>query len=257
MLFGTSSAPHACLPVLGLRQLGSYHRREMTKPIERGVARALRAEHGTPIKELARLLHVSPATVSGWVREIRISPEQQQRNAARAGKARGDAWRALNREKRRLYQEEGRRRAKLKDPVHLAGCMLYWAEGTKDRNSVVLTNSDPDMHRFFRVFLRTSLGVADADLSIRLNVYLGNGLSLAEIEGFWLNQLELPRAALRKHSINHFPTSSSGRKTNALPHGVCTIRVSRSTALVQHIYGAIQEYAGFEEPRWLDGMYQR
>ena len=25
------------------------------------------------------------------------------------------------------------------------------------------------------------------------------------------------------------------------------------TQLVQHIYGAIQEYAGFEEPRWLDG----
>jgi hypothetical protein len=23
--------------------------------------------------------------------------------------------------------------------------------------------------------------------------------------------------------------------------------------LVQHIYGAIQEYAGFDEPRWLDG----
>jgi hypothetical protein len=25
-----------------------------------------------------------------------------------------------------------------------------------------------------------------------------------------------------------------------------------STQIVQHIYGAIQEYAGFEEPRWLD-----
>lgn len=229
----------------------------MTKPIERGVARALRAEHGTPIKELARLLHVSPATVSGWVRDLRIRPEQRQRNASRAGKVRGDTWRELNRERRRAYQEEGRRRARLKDPAHLAGCMLYWAEGSKGRNSVVLTNSDADMLRFFRGFLRTSLGVADADLSVRLNVYLGNGLSLDEIEDYWLNQLELPRAALRKHSINHFPTSSSGRKTNALPYGVCTIRVSRSTRLVQHIYGAIQEYAGFEEPRWLDGMYQR
>jgi hypothetical protein len=24
------------------------------------------------------------------------------------------------------------------------------------------------------------------------------------------------------------------------------------TAIVQHIYGAIQEYAGFERPEWLD-----
>jgi hypothetical protein len=135
--------------------------------------------------------------------------------------------------------------------------MLYWAEGSKGRNSVVLTNSDPYMLRFFRLFLRSSLGVSDADLSIRLNVYLGNGLTLNEIEDYWLNLLELPRTALRKLSINHFPTSSSGRKTNALPYGDCTLRVSRSTRLVQHIYGAIQEYAGFEEPRWLDGMYQR
>jgi hypothetical protein len=30
------------------------------------------------------------------------------------------------------------------------------------------------------------------------------------------------------------------------------VRVMKSTRIVQHIYGAIQEYAGFEEPRWLD-----
>lgn len=229
----------------------------MTKPIERGVARSLRAEHGTPVKQLAQLLKVSPATISLWIRDIKISSAQQQRNKSRAGKVRGDTWRDLNRVRRAVYQVEGRRRARLKDPMHLAGCMLYWAEGSKGRNSVVLTNSDPHLLRFFRQFLRKSLGVVDGDLSIRLNVYLGNGLALAAIEDYWLGLLELPRTALRKDSINHFPTSSSGRKTNALPYGVCTIRVSRSTRLVQHIYGAIQEYAGFEESRWLDGMYQR
>jgi hypothetical protein len=58
---------------------------------------------------------------------------------------------------------------------------------------------------------------------------------------------------LRKHTLNHLPTSSSGGKKNKLPYGVCALRVLRSTRIVQHIYGAIQEYAGFEEPRWLDG----
>jgi hypothetical protein len=209
-----------------------------------------------PVKQLARLLRVSPGTISLWVRDIEITSEQHQLNKFRAGKARGDTWRDLNRERRRRYQEEGRQRAKLKDPMHFAGCMLYWAEGSKGRNSVVLTNSDPHLLRFFRQFLRKSLGVVDSALSIRLNVYLGNGLALEAIEEYWLDLFELPGSALRKHSINHFPTSSGGQKTNALPYGVCTIRVSRSTRLVQHIYGAIQEYARFEEPRWLDGMYQ-
>jgi hypothetical protein len=54
-------------------------------------------------------------------------------------------------------------------------------------------------------------------------------------------------------STNHYPTSSSGKKRRKLPYGVCTLTLAKSTHLVQHIYGAIQEYAGFEEPRWLDG----
>jgi len=49
---------------------------------------------------------------------------------------------------------------------------------------------------------------------------------------------------------NHMPTSSSGRARNKLPYGVCTLRV-HSTWMLQHIYGAIQEYAGFDEPTWL------
>jgi hypothetical protein len=228
----------------------------MTKPIERGVARQLRAETGEPIRKIAAILGVSQGTVSLWVRDVEITPEQNRRNLSRAGFLRGEAWRELHRDTRRQYQEEGRRRAHAWDPLHVAGCMLYWAEGSKGRNSVVLTNSDPEMLRFFARFLRTNMGVDDADLSIRLNVYLGNGLSLEQIESYWLGVLALPQSALRKHSINHFPTSSSGEK-RTLPHGVCTLRVRRSTRLVQHIYGAIQEYGGFDEPRWLDGMHQR
>lgn len=56
---------------------------------------------------------------------------------------------------------------------------------------------------------------------------------------------------LRKHTLNHMPTSSSGQKKNKLPYGVGTLRVGSSTQVVQHIFGAIQEYSGFEEPRWL------
>jgi hypothetical protein len=135
--------------------------------------------------------------------------------------------------------------------------MLYWAEGSKSRNSTVFANSDLPMVVLFVRFLRDAMGVAPEDITVRLNVYLTNGLTLREIEDHWLWALELPRSSLRKPMINHTPTSSSGRKRNKLPYGVCTIRVKRSTWLVQHIYGAIQEYAGFDEPRWLDGPPRR
>ena len=130
--------------------------------------------------------------------------------------------------------------------------MLYWAEGSKARNSVKLCNSDPNMLVFFRRFLVESLDIEASQLSLRLHVYLDNGLGIEEIEQYWLDLLGLPRSCLRKHAINPLPTSSSGRKKHKLPYGVATLTL-HSTEAVQHIYGAIQEYAGFDEPRWLDG----
>ncbi len=130
--------------------------------------------------------------------------------------------------------------------------MLYWAEGAKARNTVKLSNSDPNMVRFFRRFLTESLGVPVEKISVTLNVYTNNGLTIDEIERHWLGFLELPASAARKHTLNHMPTSSSGRAKNKLPYGVCSLRVC-SSRVVQHIYGAVQEYAGFDEPRWVDG----
>jgi hypothetical protein len=80
------------------------------------------------------------------------------------------------RAKRLAWQEEGRARARELDPTHLGGCMLFWAEGTKARNTVSLTNSDPYLLRYFCDFLRHCFGVSDLDFRVALHVYLTNGL---------------------------------------------------------------------------------
>ena len=59
----------------------------------------------------------------------------------------------------------------------MAGCMLYWAEGAKERNVVKFANSDVAMIRFFVHFLRRCFGVRSSDFRLRLNVYTNNGLS--------------------------------------------------------------------------------
>ena len=156
------------------------------------------------------------------------------------------------REQRRILQEEGRARARQGDALHQAGCMLYWAEGTKNRNVASVTNSDVNLLRFFHRFLTECLGVTEESLVVHIHFYTGNGLTQRQIEKFWLDALELPRSCLRKPQINVRPVSSNGQRGSKLPYGVCTLRILESTWLVQHIFGAIQEYAGFDEPRWLE-----
>ncbi len=139
--------------------------------------------------------------------------------------------------------------ARTGDALHRSGCLLYWAEGTKDRNVAILTNSDPDLLLVFRRFLRECHAVTDEPIAFSVNCFLGNGLTLKQIEVHWLDALELPRASLRASTVNR-PSSASRRRGRTLVHGTGRIAVA-STAVVQSIYGAIQEYAGIDRPEWL------
>jgi hypothetical protein len=211
------------------------------------------------LKKIAAEVGVSPSSVMVWTEDIGLTAEQTAANLSRSGgpwdperlHAASAARSARCRAKRAEYQEQGRRRAREGDPLHQAGCMLYWAEGSKDRNDVRLTNSDARLVRFFCRFLVESLAIDPHDIRLSINVYTNNGLTIAEIEEHWLKILGLPRSCLRKHTLNHTPTSSSGRARGRLPFGVCRVSVCRTQA-VQHIYGAIQEYVGFDEPAWID-----
>jgi hypothetical protein len=225
---------------------------------EREKARRLRSL-GMPYKRIAAKVGVSVGSAFLWTSDIELTKEQLEQNRHGPGgpqhpesqRRRAAAWVARSREARRQSQADGRAAAREGNPLHLAGCMLYWAEGAKARNTVELSNSDPRMVVLFRRFLTEALAIDIDEIVMSLNVYTNNGLSIEEIEAYWLDLLDLPRSSVRKHSVNHMPTSSSGRAKNKLPYGVCTLRV-HSTWMVQHIYGAIQEYGGFDEPVWLD-----
>jgi hypothetical protein len=135
--------------------------------------------------------------------------------------------------------------------MHAAGCMLYWAEGEKNRNRVALSNSDPHVARVFLTFVRAYFAVANEDVRISVNLFADHLERQQEIEQFWLDLLELPRSCLTKSAVNVYSKYSKRKRVNVLPYGTCRVSV-HSTAIVQHIYGAIQEYGGFEQPEWLD-----
>jgi hypothetical protein len=84
-----------------------------------------------------------------------------------------------------------------------------------------------------------------------VNCHIGNGLTIDEIESWWLSRLSLPRSCVRNATVNRPSGASALRRGNVLPHGTGRLSVC-DTALVQGIYGAIQEYAGIDRPEWLD-----
>lgn len=213
-------------------------------------ARHLRRE-GLSVRDIALTLKVSRSSVSLWVRDIELTNEQKE-----ALKARQSRWAAQNNgaqknrkqglERRRTFQEAGRLKAREMHPLHLAGCMLYWAEGGKIRNRLYFANSDPNMHLLFMRFLREEMGIEDSEITINIHCHTSEPEAIRLLEDYWVNLLGLSRSNLRKT----YTKKGSEIKRSILEHGVCGVGIHR-TEIVQHIFGAIQEYAGFENPAWL------
>ena len=226
------------------------------KTVERTAARQLRREEGRSIKEIARLLSVSRSSVSLWVRDIELKPQQEAalnvRDPSRNGRRNG--W-AANIERARLrrrgYQLAGRRRARRQEPLYVAGCMLYWAEGWKCRGAVELSNADPEVIRFFARFLRECFGVPDERMRVACHLFADHTARQHEVEQFWLDVAGLPRSCLRKSIVNNYSRASKRKRVNRLPYGTCKLIVN-STEILQTIYGSIQELGGFNRPEWLD-----
>jgi hypothetical protein len=223
------------------------------KPAERDEARRLRLE-GASITEIENAVGVSRSSVSRWVRDVELGPEQRARLVERvrmgplvAGERKAASARALRAE----YQEAGRRLARTRGGDYAAGCMLYWAEGAKARNAVKITNSDPELVAYFLRFLRGNFEFDEARIKVYCNLFADHVGRQREIEDFWLSQLGLGRASLRPSTVNTYSKYSQKKRKNKLPYGT-TALVVHSTQIVQTIYGSIQELGGFDRPEWLD-----
>jgi transposase-like protein len=226
------------------------------KTRERELARHLRREEGAAINEIAHRLGVAKSSVSLWVRDIELTEEQRQalldRNPAYNRQMSGTRKQAaIRRAERVAYQEDGRRRARRRDPGFVAGCMLYWAEGSKARNQLQFANADPVMAHFFVQFLKTHFGLRGGEIRITCHLYADHLEKQAEIERYWLDALGLPPESLRKSVVNVYSKYSKRKRVGNLPFGTCRVVVSR-TWVTQTIFGAIQEIGGFTRAAWLE-----
>jgi transcriptional regulator with XRE-family HTH domain len=225
----------------------------VVKTEEQRLARELRAK-GWSIKEIERHLGVSRSSASLWVRDVVLGPEERRRLITRAklgpivaAERKANAARAQRRE----YQDEGRRLVHEREASYAAGCMLYWAEGAKERNSVKIVNSDPELLNVFAAFLRRHFEVSGESMIIRCNLFADHLERQREIEAYWLAMLQLPESSLRRSMVNVYSKYSLKKRAGKLPYGTCELRV-HSTRIVQTIYGSIQEYGGFDRAAWLD-----
>ncbi|MCX6810678.1 MAG: hypothetical protein NTY30_03025 [Candidatus Berkelbacteria bacterium] len=90
--------------------------------------------------------------------------------------------------------------------LRVAGIMLYWGEGTKMGNSVVFSNSDPQMIVLFLAFLRTVCGIDENRLHLLLHVY--DDQNEMQLKSFWSRITNIPINQFSKTFVHHGKTGS-------------------------------------------------
>ncbi|MFV1963671.1 MAG: hypothetical protein ACC658_17865 [Acidimicrobiia bacterium] len=180
---------------------------------------------GLTYSEIQSVIPVPKSTLSNWSRDVALTRTQIAAMKDRTG---SHTQRGIPRDtqrKRRLEIEEIRSGAcdyfanNSSDPLFATGVSLYWAEGSKTRNDLSMTNTDPRLLSIFIAFVRVHL---DTHASFGLSMHLHEGDDETASMRFWRRSLGLPDAQFTKTYVK---PAGTGHRKKKHPNGVCRVRV--------------------------------
>lgn len=219
----------------------------MAKPELKTRAILLR-KNGHGIKEIARMLKVSPSTASFWCRDMQLSPQQQaglSKRSERQSTSSLLAYAELIRARRMVNVENERKcGARLVSSltardITMVGIGLYWGEGYKRGSEEFgFTNSDPDMIRFYLAWLAVLFDVKKEDLIFRVSINQVYRSRERTILSFWSKLLKVPVTQFTKTSFIRAQSKSLANRPTEY-HGTLRVKVRRGTAYRRQILGAI------------------
>lgn len=205
------------------------------RAIERKKARELRA-HGLSLREIAERIHCAKSSISDWVRDIPLTPEQIERLELKQDKARAKAANHPNSPKQKWARirndliNSGAKEIPSQYSLltlKLIGAVLYWAEGYKASiNMVNFSNSDPSMIALMMHFFRKVCKVPEK--KFRGIVHIHPHLNKERAKKFWSEISGIP--IRRFHKTQFGISKASKHKRDTLPLGtfrivVCDVRL--------------------------------
>src|SRR3972149_350754 len=160
---------------------------------------------GFTYKEIRdQIPNLSKGTISGWLKNIELSPEHKERiikkvySAGEKGRLKG-AWTNKKKaiERINLIQQlaEAEFHQLFTNQLFIAAISLYWAEGSKKSRCFQFMNSDPRMIKLMLKWLR-KLGVPEKQIKIR--IYTHKIYEKENPEKLWLKITNLPKERLLK-----------------------------------------------------------
>jgi len=223
----------------------------MTKENLKNKAIQLR-KNGNSYSEILKNIPVAKSTLSLWLRSVNLSKRQKQTLTLKKLQAawRGGEAKKISRIKKskKIIEQAKMEIGKITDrDAWLAGIMLYWAEGSKQKETnvsvaVKLSNSDPIMLCFFIMWLKKYLKVSDDEIVFEMFIHENHKEKKDDFINYWSKTLNYPvskfdRVYYKKHNLK-----TKRKNIGDKYHGQLAIMVKKSTNLNRKIIGWIEGF---------------
>lgn len=207
------------------------------------LARDLRSK-GMSVPKISKELKVAKSSVSIWVRDVELTDEQKlilKNNIGNTYLENLKGQSEINKNNyakiRQEYYDQGYIMASTSNYFRNVA-LLYWAEGTKNRNSFTFCNSDMDMMSIVCCWLNKN--IINKKINFYIKYYGENGLSEYQIKRRWIKVMPFLKNKkwLLKLQKQEIARDSQKRGIGKLLYGTASVVVN-STELIQKVYGAI------------------
>lgn len=207
---------------------------------------------GFSYKQILAVVPVAKSTLSIWLKSVNLSTAQKQALTDRkilAARRGGEAvkLKRIEQTKHIVSRAETEVGAVTSRELWLAGVMLYWAEGTKDKEykpgtAVIFSNSDPAMIRVFLVWLDTIIKVPNDQICFEIYVHESCRNQVEKLKKYWADSTGFPPAIFTK--VYYKTNKRAGNKGHkgVEYHGLLRIVVKRSSTLNRKITGWIKGF---------------
>ena len=210
-------------------------------------------KNGKSYTEIADALTISKSTAYGWTKKIKLSKTARMRIEKRLKESFGRGLAAYNKIYGKIRSEEA---AKIRNEIEkksskeigilsfndlkLIGSALYWAEGgTKNRNRLQFSNSNPLMIKVIMQFFRKVCGAPDNKIKALVHIY--PEINYRKTLNFWRQVTGLSKNNFYPPQIQISRASKGKRPRNTLPYGTIHLTVL-DTKLACRVKG------------WIEGM---
>jgi transcriptional regulator with XRE-family HTH domain len=183
---------------------------------------------GKSYSQIKAELHVSKSTLSRWLHDYPLSKEKI-RLLSDINEKRIEKFRETMKKKRQIRmtsvqkQMEKKWHSLSKKDLEIAGLFLYWGEGNKGIfSSVSLSNTDPDILLFFKLWLTKIYNVSEDKIKIYLHLY--QDMNIRREINYWTNTLSISSKQFAKPYIKGSNMSNITHK--GFGHGTCNMTVN-------------------------------